>query len=146
MNGIPAYMFFYYRVVIVINKIVIFFLVHDDPEFAPDVVFEFILIAVEMVFRDIGQDSYIRPEFHDIVQLKAADLRHVPLFRIFPHLPSKAISYISHQCAVQSAFFTDMVSKGGGGSLPIAARDTNDLTVSLVPVGQLYFADHRDAF
>ena len=37
-------------------------LVLHDIEFAPDIVFEIVIVPVEMIFRNIGEDRHIRPE------------------------------------------------------------------------------------
>ncbi len=66
-----------HRVILTINKNVIFCLVLNDPELTVDVIPELVIISVQMVFRNIGQYGDVGPERMDIVQLKTADLSHV---------------------------------------------------------------------
>ncbi len=66
-----------HRVILTINKKVIFCLILHDPELTVDVIPELIIIAVQMVFRDIGQYGDVRSESLYIVQLKTADLCYV---------------------------------------------------------------------
>jgi hypothetical protein len=40
-------------IVFAVNEIIIHGLVLDDPELAPDVILEPVLVSIEMVFRDI---------------------------------------------------------------------------------------------
>jgi hypothetical protein len=44
-----------YFIICIINKVIIACLVHDDPEFAADVVFKIVFVAVKMIFSDIGE-------------------------------------------------------------------------------------------
>src|ERR1700731_1480831 len=109
MKGKLVYIFFYHRVVSGIDKRVGSGLVHYDAELAADIILELIIVTVEVVFGDIGEDRDIGPELDDIVELEAADLSHIPLFRVFRHLSGEGVAYIPHQCAVETAMAADMI-------------------------------------
>src|SRR5437870_1267748 len=104
---------------------ILFRLVHRDTELTSDIVLELIVVPIQVVFRDIGQNGNIRSETNDVVQLKAADLRHIPLLRVFRYLPCKRVAYIAYQCTIQSSMTADMVDHGSGGRLSIAPRYAN---------------------
>jgi hypothetical protein len=70
-------------------------LVHNDPEFAADIVFKIVFVAVKMIFRDIGQYGHIRSECFDIVQLKTADLSYVQLLWVYGDLSCKRIADVT---------------------------------------------------
>ena len=106
-------MLVYHRVVGAINKIVLRRLVHGDAKLAGDIVLELIVIAVQVVFGDIGKDGDFRPKSGDVVQLKAADLHHIPLLRIFRHLPGERDADIADQGAVETAMAAERGERFG---------------------------------
>jgi len=77
-------------------------LVHSDTEFAPDIILEFVIVTVQVILGDIGQDSYIRSELLYVIQLETADLYHVQCARFFSNLQSERVPDISHQCAIKT--------------------------------------------
>src|SRR6185503_13389344 len=113
---------------------ILFRLVHRDTEFASDIVLELIVVPIQMVFRDIGQNGNVGSKTNDVVQLKTADLRHIPLLRVFRYLPCKRVSYIANQRTIQSSMTADMVDHGGGGRFSIAPRYANDPAVPFMTV------------
>lgn len=146
MKGKLVYIFFYHGVVLAINKIVFGCLIHYDPEFAADVIFKFVLIAVEVVFGDIGKDRHIGPEGDDVIQLEAADLSHVPFLRIFCDLPGEGIADIPDEGTIQAAMATDMICHGGSRGLTVAAGDADDPAVAFIAISQFDLTDDGDAF
>ena len=70
---------------------IILLLVHSYTELAPDIILEIVFVTVEMVFSNIGQDSDIRSEINDVIQLKAAHLHYIKCFGIHCHLASKGL-------------------------------------------------------
>ena len=52
-------------------------LVHSDTEFAAYIIFKVVIIAVEMIFSNVGEYRNIRSECFDIIQLETADLRYI---------------------------------------------------------------------
>lgn len=137
-------MLLYHRVVFVINKIVLVGLVHRDPELTGDIIPELVLISIEVILGDVGEDSYVGSERDYIVQLEAADLHYIPFLRVFRDLPGERIPDIARQRAVESAMSTDMVGHGGSRAFAVAAGDTDDPAIAFVTVGELDLADDRD--
>lgn len=146
MKGKLVYIFFYHGVVLAINKIVFGCLVHYDPEFAADVIFKFVIIAVEVVFGDIGEDRHIGPEGDDVIQLEAADLGDIPFLRIFCDLPGEGQADIPDEGAVQAAMPADMIRHGGGSGLAVAAGYADDPAIAFIAIGELDFTDDGYAF
>src|SRR4030095_509930 len=119
-------------------------LVHDDPEFAADIVLKIVFVAVKMVFRDISEYGHIRSECFNIVQLKTADLSYVQLLWVYGDLPCKRIADITHHRTVQTRRLADMISQCRGGCLSVAAGNGDGSAVSSKPVSQFYFTDDPD--
>jgi hypothetical protein len=61
---------------------IIFCLVHCYTEFAPYIIFKLVVIAVKMIFSNVGKYRYIRSECFDIIQLETADLCYIQRFGI----------------------------------------------------------------
>ena len=139
-------MLVYHRVVGAINKIVLRRLVHGDAKLAGDIVLELIVIAVQVVFGDIGKDRHIGPEGDDVIQLEAADLSHVPFLRIFCDLPGEGIADIPDEGTIQAAMTTDMICHGGSRGLTVAAGDADDPAVAFIAISQFDLTDDGDAF
>ena len=56
-----------YLVVGIIDKVIIFSLVHRDTEFRVDIVFELIVAPIQVVRSDIEQQGYMWAERGDVV-------------------------------------------------------------------------------
>src|SRR5215204_875296 len=96
-----------------------------------------------MILCDICEYRYIRPESFDIIQLKTADLSHIPFLRFFGHLPGKRIAYISNHCTIEIALITYMIHQCSGGRFSITSGDTNNFALILKSVSQFDFTDYR---
>ena len=99
-----------------------------------------------MIFRNIGQYRYIRPERFNIIQLKTADLRDIPGFRILRHLPRHRNTNIAHQRTIQSPMLTNVMGQRRGGGFPVTTRNAHDASVSPVSICQFNLTDHRNPF
>ncbi len=121
-------------------------LVHRDPEFAPDIILKIVIVTIQVIFGDIGENSNIRPECFDIIQLEAADLCYIQWLRIFGHLPGKGVTNITHQCTIKAGFFTDMKGQCCCRGLSITPGDSDDLAVAFETVSQFDLADDGNSF
>ncbi len=87
----------YHRIIVVVNEKISLGLVLNDPEFGVDVVLELIIIPVEMVRGNIGQNGHIGPEVIHSVQLKTGDLKNIIIKILLGYLPGKALANITGQ-------------------------------------------------
>src|SRR5690606_16830966 len=140
------YILICHGVICTVNKIVFRGLVHYDPEFAPDVVRELVLVPVEVIFRNIGQYGNVWPEHADVIELETADLHDVPFAGRFLYLPGKTIPDIAYQCTVHSRRLEDVMDQRSSGCLPVTPCYAYYPAVPLVPVCQFHLADHGNFF
>ena len=67
-----AEFFLNYGVVVPIDEAIVWGLILDYPHFRVGVVFEFVVVSVQMVGCDVEQDGYVCAEVIHIVELEAA--------------------------------------------------------------------------
>ena len=99
------------RVIIPVDERIVLRLVLDDPHLGIHIVLHLVMIPVEMVGRDIHQDSHVRTEIVHVIQLERAQLDDVVVMRFFRHLQSQTLTDISCQPGVISRSLEDMVDQ-----------------------------------
>ena len=112
----------------------------DNTEFGADVILHLVVVAVEVVGGDVGDDGDIRPEVIAVVQLEAADFEDVVVVVASCHLICVAHSDIAAEPDVEAGLLQEVVDKGGGGRLAVRAGNA-DLAGFVVAACKLDFRD-----
>ena len=79
------------------------------------------VVAVEVVGGDVGDDGDVRPEVVGVVQLEAADLQHVVVVLLGRDLQGVALADVAAQARVETGLPEEVVDQGGGGRLAVRA-------------------------
>ena len=66
-----------------------------DAELRPGVVLEFVVVAVEVVRGDVGDDGDVRTEIVGVVQLEAADLKYLVVVMLGRDLEGVALADVA---------------------------------------------------
>ena len=120
-------------------------LVLQDAHLRHSVLLEVVVIAVEVVGGDIHQEGDMHAELVHIIQLEATQLDdEVVGLLVGDHLTGEAEADVPSQCGLHTRLGEDVVQPHGRRGLPIAPRDTDDLTLE-VATCQLDLGDDGDA-
>ena len=114
--------------------------VAGDAELGLHIILQIVVVAVQMVWRDIRDDGYVRAEIVAAVQLEAADFQHVIVVLFGGYLVGVTLAYVSSQTHVQACLLEQVVEQGSGGGLAVGAGYA-DLLCLVVSGCELYFGD-----
>ena len=117
-------------------------LVTDDAHLRVGIVLHLVVVAVQMVGRDVQQDGDVGTEVIHIVQLERRELDDIVFMRIFSHLQGQRVADVTCQSGIVARLTEDMVDKAGGGGLAVRAGDADHVRLR-VATGKLYLADDR---
>ena len=122
-------------------------LILQDAHLGQGVLLEVVVVAVEVVGRDVHQEGDVHAELVHIVQLEAAELDDEVVGLLVGHdLTGEAEAHVTRQPHGEPCLGEDVVQPHRGGRLAIAPRDTDDLRPrAQVATRQLDLRDHRDA-
>ena len=126
-----------------VDEMILFALVHGDAELAGHVVLHAVLVAVQVVRRDVEQHSDIRTELHDAIELETAQLKHVIRVVAIGDEPGETGAHVAAHGHIQSGFVQDVMREQGGGGLTVTSGDRDDPTVAIA-VREFDLADDRD--
>ena len=131
-----------YLVVGVEYEAVLWAQVAGYPELGPYVVLHIVVVAVQMVRRDVSYDGDVRAEVIASVQLKAADFQNVVVVFLGRHLECVAFSYVSSQSHVQTRLLEQVVDERCSGGLAVRPRYAYFLRV-VIARRELDFGNYR---
>ena len=134
-----------YRVVVPIDEGVVYRLVLQYAHLGVHVVLHTVVVAVEVVGRDVEQYGYVGAEVVHVVKLERAKLYDIVFVRVFGHLQGKAVAYVAGQPDIVARALEDVLDERSCRCLSVAAGNANHLGVCIAS-GKLYFADYADAF
>ena len=109
-----------------------------DAEFRAGVVLDLVVVAVEVVRRDVGDDSDVGPEIIGVVQLETADFQYVIVVLLGRDLQRVALADVAAQAGVQAGFPEQVIDQGRGRGLAVGPRDA-DLLRAVVARGEFDF-------
>ena len=132
------------RIVGAIDKAVLRTLVAQDAEFAVDIVLQPVLVPVQMIGRNVRQHSDVGPEIVAPVELKAAQLDHVPVAPLRGDRQRETPAYVAPQSDVRARATQNLVGQRRRGRLAVTARDA-DRASRCVRGGELDFGHDRNS-
>ena len=113
----------------------------DDTELRPYVVLQIVVVSVQMVRSDIGDDGYIRAEIKAAVQLEAADFQNIEIVLASGYLKGVALAYIASQTHIEPCLPEQVVDERGSGGLAVGSGDA-DFLCAVVAGSEFDFGDH----
>ena len=113
----------------------------DDTELRPYVVLQIVVVSVQMVRSDIGDDGYIRAEIKAAVQLEAADFQNIEIVLASGYLKGVALAYIASQTHIEPCLTEQVVDERGSGGLAVGSGDA-DFLCAVVAGSEFDFGDH----
>ena len=130
-----------YWVVVPVDERVLVGLVLYDAHLRVHIVLHAVVVAVEMVGRDVQQDGNVGVEVVHVVELERAKLYDVVFVRILSHLQRKRASDVARQAHVVACRLEDMIDERRRCRLAVRAGDADHLRVG-VATRKLYLADN----
>ena len=118
--------------------------VPGDAELALHVVLELVVVAVQMVRGDVGDNGDVGPEGIAAVELEAADFQHVVVVLLGCHLKGVALADVAAKAHVEACVLQQVVDERGGGGLAVGTGYADLFGVVVAPC-ELDFGDHRSA-
>ncbi len=117
----------------------------EDAELGVDIVLHLVVVAVEVVGRDVEQHGDVGLERIHIVELERAQLNHVDGMRVAGDLKGEAVADVAGQASVDTRTAQDVIDERGGGRLAVAAGDADHLGIG-VAARELDFAYNGNVF
>ena len=132
------------RVAFPVDEVVVRRLIAQDAEFCGHIVLHLMVVAVEVVGRDIEYHGYVGLEVIHIVKLEARQLYDVYGVRVKGHLQGQAFANVACQAYVESGTAQDMVGEQGSGGLAVGAGDAHHPGIGEA-AGKFYLGYYRCA-
>ena len=120
-------------------------LVLRDAHLGIDVVLEAVVVAVQVVGRDVHQHADVGPEAVHAVELERAQLEHVPVVVARGDAVGEALADVAAQGDVHPGVAHDLVDERRRGSLAVRAGDADAARTAHVAARELHLGDHRNA-
>ena len=141
---VPAEVFERQRIVRAIDELIGRSLVLKDAKLAVHVILQLVIVAVEVVGRNVHQHPHVGPEIVHAVELETAQLNHVPVKILGGHLQREALPNVARKAHAQVGLPQHFVSECGGGRLAVAAGDANRARTVRVAPGEFDLRDYRN--
>ena len=119
------------RVVVPEDEGIVAGLVLCDAELGGGIVFHLVVIAVQVVGRDVKQHGHIGLELIHVIQLETAQFNDVHVVMLGSDLQRQTTAHITCQAHVQTRFLEDVIGEFGRRCLAIAAGDANHLGIGV---------------
>ena len=103
------------------------------------------VVAVQMVGRDVHQHADMRPELIHAVQLERTQLQHIPVVRPRGDRVGEALADVAAEGDVHPGVAHDLVDERRGGGLAVRTRDADAPGPAHVAACELHLGDHRNA-
>ena len=123
-------------IVVVEDEAVVLGEVLGDLELRPDIVLEIVVVTVEVVWGDVGDDGDVRLEVVDVVELETADFQDIIVVLLGRDLICVGLPYIAAEADVEAGVGEEVIYKGSGRGLAVGAGDA-DLFRAVVTRGEL---------
>ena len=102
-------------------------LVTRDAELGIHVVLEFIIVAVQVVRRDVQQDGDVGFEVIHVIQLERTEFNHIVVVIFMRHLQRQGITDVSCQTDIESGLSQDIEDEGGRRGFSVRTGNANHL-------------------
>ncbi len=119
--------------------------VAHDAHLRVHVVLEAVVVAVEVVGRDVRQHADMSAEVVHAVELERAQLQHIPVVATRGHGVGEALADVAAQRHVQPRVAQDLVDERRGGRLAVRPGDADALRAVEVAARELHLGDDGDA-
>ena len=116
-----------------------------DAHLGVDVVLEAVVIAVEVVGRNVRQNADMGAEPVHAVQLERAQFQDIPVVVARSHGVGEALADVAAEGHVVTRIAQDLVDERRRGGLAVRARDADALRTAHVAARELDLGDHRNA-
>ena len=120
-------------------------LILRDAHLRVDVVPEAMIVAVEVVGRDIHQHPDVGTETVHAVELERTQLQHIPVVVARGHRVGEALADIAAQSHVQPGVAHDLVDERRGGRLAVRSGDADAPRLAHVAPCEFDLGDDRNA-
>ncbi len=91
----------------------------QNAELGVDVVLELIVVAVEVVGRDVHYHGYVGMEAVHVFELEGAKLDYIDVMLVVGYLQCEALSHVARQAHVDAGVLEYMVGEQGSGGLAV---------------------------
>ena len=119
-------------------------MVLQNAHFRIDIVLH-LVVAVEVVGRDVEQHGDVGAEVVHIVELERRQLNHVVFVGFFGDLQCERMADVASQTHVVACLAENMVDEARRGCFAVGTRDTNHFRLRIAAC-ELDFADNGNAF
>ncbi len=126
------------------DEAVILVHVPDYTELSPCIFVDVVVVAVQMVRGDVGQNGDVGLEVIHIVQLETAEFQNMDVMVLRGHEHGVALPDVAAQPHVQTRLLEQVVDQRGRSGLAVASRDA-DLLRRVITPGEFDFRDYMDA-
>ncbi len=131
------------RVVVPENEGIVLRLVASDSHLRINIVLHLVVVAVQMVGRDVHQNGNVRTEVVHVIQLETRQLYHIVVEMLLCHLQCQASADVASQAHVIACLLQDVVDEGRCRRLTIRTSNANHLRIC-VASSKFYFRNHMD--
>ena len=129
-----------YLIVGVVDEEVVAVEVAGDAQLGLGIFLQAVIVAVEVVGRDVEQHRHPGPEVVGVVELKGAELDHVILEFVLYNLLRQREAHVAGQAHAKAGFLEQMISQQRRRGLAVGAGDADALGFR-VAAGKLYLRD-----
>ena len=116
-----------------------------DAHLRVGIVLKTMVVAVEVVGRDVHQHPDMRPEPIHAVQLERTQFQYIPIVVARSDRPGETLADVAAEGDVHPGVAHDLVDERRGGGLPVRAGDADAPGLARIAARELHFGDHRNA-
>ena len=103
------------------------------------------VVAVEVIGRNVHQHPDMRPEPIHSVQLERTQFQYIPIVVARSDRPGETLADVAAEGDVHPRVAHDLVDKRRGGGLPVRSGDADTFGLAHIAARELHFGDHRNA-
>ena len=120
-------------------------LILHDAHLRIHIVLERVVVAVEVVGRDVHQHTHVGTEVVHAIELERAQLQHIPVKLLGCHLIGKALADVAAKGNVEARIAHNLVDQRRCGGLAIRACDADGACLAHIFCGKLHLRDNGGA-
>ena len=98
-----------------------------DAELGFHIVLKIVVVPVQMVRSDVGDDCDVGPEIEASVQLETADFQNIVVVVLGCYLKGVALANVASQAYIESCLLQEIVDEGSSGGLAVGPGDADFL-------------------
>ena len=120
-------------------------LILHDAHLRIHIVLERVVVAVEVVGRDVHQHTHVGTEVVHTIELERAQLQHIPVVLLSCHLIGEALADVAAKGDVETRIAHNLIDERRCGGLAIRACDADGACLTHILCGKLHLRDNGSA-